>query len=59
MQRLMKLKLQYEWSILILAHTPKRPLSNPITQNDLAGSKNCSISLIQPLALEKVARELM
>lgn len=39
MQRLMKLKLQYEWSILILAHTPKRPLSNPITQNDLAGSK--------------------
>lgn len=39
MQQLMKLKLSYGWSVLILAHTPKRPLNNPITQNDLAGSK--------------------
>lgn len=39
MMRLMKLKKKYGWSILVIAHTPKRPLSAPITQNDLAGSK--------------------
>ena len=39
MMRLMQLKKKYCLSILILAHTPKRPLSSPITQNDLAGSK--------------------
>lgn len=39
MMRLMQLKRKYGLSILILAHTPKRPLTNPITQNDLAGSK--------------------
>ena len=36
---LLKLKMKYGWSLLVLAHTPKRNLSNPITQNDLAGSK--------------------
>lgn len=39
MMRLMNLKKKYDLSILVLAHTPKRPLTNPITQNDLAGSK--------------------
>lgn len=39
MIRLMGLKRKYGWSILVLAHTPKRQLCNPITQNDLAGSK--------------------
>lgn len=39
MMRLMQLKRKHSLSILILAHTPKRPLCNPITQNDLAGSK--------------------
>lgn len=39
MIRLMGLKRKYRWSILVLAHTPKRQLCNPITQNDLAGSK--------------------
>lgn len=39
MMRLMSLKRKHDLSILILAHTPKRCLSNPITQNDLAGSK--------------------
>ena len=39
MLRLMALKRKYGLSMLILAHTPKRSLSNPITQNDLAGSK--------------------
>lgn len=39
MIRLMGLKKKYGWSILVLAHTPKRSLLSPITQNDLAGSK--------------------
>lgn len=39
MKSLMGLKRKYGWSILVIAHTPKRNLSNPITQNDLAGSK--------------------
>lgn len=39
MMQLMRLKLTYSLSLLVLAHTPKRSLSMPITQNDLAGSK--------------------
>ena len=39
MQSLYRLKKKHGLSILIIAHTPKRSLSNPITQNDLAGSK--------------------
>lgn len=39
MLRLMQLKKKHGLSMLVLAHTPKRPLSSPITQNDLAGSK--------------------
>ena len=39
MMNLLALKRQYGWSLLIIAHTPKRSLSSPITQNDLAGSK--------------------
>ena len=39
MMRLMALKRKYGLSILVLAHTPKRFLSNPIGRNDLAGSK--------------------
>lgn len=39
MMKLMTLKKKYRWSILVLAHTPKRPLTEPITQNHLAGSK--------------------
>lgn len=39
MMNLISLKKELGLSILVLAHTPKRPLSSPITQNDLAGSK--------------------
>ena len=39
MMNLLTLKRKYGWSLLIIAHTPKRSLSSPITQNDLAGSK--------------------
>lgn len=39
MKHLLSLKKKYNLSILALAHTPKRDLSKPITQNDLQGSK--------------------
>lgn len=39
MMKLIKLKKKYDLSLLIIAHTPKRSLSSPITQNDVAGSK--------------------
>lgn len=39
MKHLKALKNKYGLSILILAHTPKRDLSKPITRNDLSGSK--------------------
>lgn len=39
MKELKALKVKYDLSILILAHTPKRDSSKPITRNDVAGSK--------------------
>lgn len=40
MKMLKELKIKHDLSILALAHTPKRNLFNPITRNDLAGSKH-------------------
>ncbi|PKP19452.1 MAG: LuxR family transcriptional regulator [Bacteroidetes bacterium HGW-Bacteroidetes-21] len=42
MRRLNEMKHQYDLSILVLAHTPKRSMCTPITINDLAGSKHLS-----------------
>lgn len=39
MINLLNLKRKYSLSILVLAHTPKRLMYNPLNQNDLAGSK--------------------
>ena len=39
MKQLKRLKEQYGLSILILAHTPKRDSSRPLTLNDIHGSK--------------------
>lgn len=39
MMKLCALKKKHGLSVLVIAHTPKRNQSNPITQNDLAGSK--------------------
>ncbi len=39
MKELKALKAKYGLSILVLAHTPKRDPSKPITRNDLQGSK--------------------
>lgn len=39
MRKLMSLKHGYGWSILVVAHTPKLPMGEPIGSNSLAGSK--------------------
>jgi len=39
MKELKDLKVKYDLSILILAHTPKRDKTKPISSNDLSGSK--------------------
>lgn len=39
MKKLVALKKRHDLSILLLAHTPKRALCNPLTRNDLQGSK--------------------
>jgi RecA-family ATPase len=39
MKQLKNLKKQYDLSMLVLAHTPKRDLTQQITLNDLQGSK--------------------
>lgn len=40
MKSLKELKMKHHLSILVVAHTPKRSLANPLTVNDLAGSKH-------------------
>lgn len=40
MKKLVALKKKYDLSILVLAHTPKRSPSNPLTGNDIQGSKS-------------------
>jgi hypothetical protein len=57
MLRLMQLKRKYGWSILVLAHTPKRMLTNPITQNDLAGSKKLYNFFDSVFAIGKSAKD--
>lgn len=57
MMRLVALKKKYGWSLLILAHTPKRPLTNPITQNDLAGSKKLYNFFDSVFAIGKSAKD--
>lgn len=39
MLKLLSLRMQHKWTILILAHVPKRKPGDPLTLNDLAGSK--------------------
>ena len=53
----MNLKKKYGWSLLIIAHTPKRSLTSPITQNDLAGSKKLYNFFDSVFAIGKSARD--
>ncbi len=47
---------KHGWTILVISHTPKRNLSNPISQNDLAGSKRLFNFFDSCFAIGKSAR---
>lgn len=57
MMRLTQIKRRTGLSILVIAHTPKRNLSNPITQNDLAGSKKLMNFFDSSFAIGKSAKD--
>lgn len=57
MRGLIRLKRQNGLSILVIAHTPKRSPFNPITQNDLAGSKRLMNFFDSAFAIGKSARD--
>ena len=57
MFKLMALKRKYGLSLLILSHTPKRPMTAPITQNDLAGSKRLMNFFDSAFAIGKSAKD--
>lgn len=42
MLKLLSLRMTHDWTMLVLAHVPKRKASDPLTLNDLAGSKMLS-----------------
>lgn len=57
MQRLNAIKKQSGAAILLIAHTPKRSATDPITANDLAGSHMFSALADSIFALGKNAKE--
>ncbi len=57
MRRLVQLKFKYELSMLIIAHTPKRDMSRPITANDLAGSRKLFNFFDSVFAIGRSARD--
>lgn len=57
MLRLIDMQRRMNLSILVLAHTPKRSLSSPITQNDLAGSKKLFNFFDSVFAIGKSAKD--
>ncbi len=57
MRKLNEIKKEYNLSILVLAHTPKRSMQSPLTLNDLAGSKHLSNFADSISAIGKSARD--
>jgi hypothetical protein len=57
MQKLNDLKKQHGLSIMVLAHTPKRDDSRPLSLNDLAGSKILANFADSVFAIGKSTRE--
>ena len=53
MQELIGLKRQCGLTVIVISHTPKRPMNSPITQNDLSGSKRIVNFLDAALAIGK------
>ena len=57
MRRLIKLKKKYELTLIIVAHTPKRDPSKPITRDDLSGSSKLMALIDNALAVGLSAKD--
>lgn len=57
MMALMSLKREHKWSMLVIAHTPKRDLQSAITQNHLGGSKKIFNFVDSCIAIGKSASQ--
>lgn len=57
MVNLTNLKRKYGWSLLVVAHTPKRVLTSPIDQNSLAGSKRLANFFDSIFAIGRSAKD--
>ena len=57
MMKLIRLKKQYNLTIIVIAHTPKRRGWEPITQNDLAGSAKLMNFFDAGIALARSAKD--
>lgn len=57
MRRLIKLKKKYELTLIIVAHSPKRDASKPITRDDLSGSSKLMALIDNALAVGVSAKD--
>ena len=57
MMKLVRLKMKYELTTIVIAHTPKRRGYEPITLNDLAGSARLGDFFDAGLALARSAKD--
>lgn len=57
MKELISIKREHNMTILVLAHTPKRPAGSKISQNDLAGSKQLMNFFDAAFAIGKSAQD--
>ena len=57
MLRLISLRMVHNWTMVVLAHVPKRNASDPITLNDLAGSKIISNMVDNVVAINRSKKD--
>lgn len=57
MRRLIKLKKKFDLTLIIVAHTPKRDASKPITRDDLSGSSKLMALVDNALAVGVSAKD--
>lgn len=57
MRKLIKLKKEFSLTTIVVAHTPKRRIAEPITQNDLAGSAKLMALFDAGIAISRSAAD--
>jgi hypothetical protein len=57
MDKLVEIKLRHNISMLVIGHTPKRDLSKPLTEDDMAGSKQLMNLCDSAFAIGKSMKE--